>query len=66
MVDSSGYDFDPKVIEALTLWIQKLRSRRSNADQLILQDLLESQTQIDHDSAANLTADTCAADGLFY
>ena len=66
LVDSSGYDFDPKVVEALTLWIQKLRSRQNNADQLILQDLLRSQTRIDHDSAANLTAETCAADGLFY
>lgn len=66
LVDSSGYDFDPKVVEALALWIQKLHSRRSNADQLILQDLLGSQTQPDHDSAAELTAETCAADSLYY
>jgi len=66
LVDSSGYDFDPKVVEALALWIQKLHSRRSNADQLILHDLLGSQTQLDHDSAAELTAETCAADSLYY
>lgn len=66
LVDSSGYDFDPKVVKALTLWIQKLHSRRSNADQLILQDLLASQTQFHHDPAINLTVETCEADGLFY
>lgn len=66
LVDSSGYDFDPKVVKALTLWIQKLHSRRNVADQLILQDLLASQTQFHHDPAINLTVETCEADGLFY
>lgn len=66
LVDSSGYDFDPKVVETFTLWIEKLQSRQNNADQLILQDLMDSQISPASDPAAKLPAETCSVDGLFY
>ncbi len=66
LVDSSGYDFDPKVVEALTSWIQKIHSQRGNAEQLILRDVLGSETHIDHTSEATPIAPACTADGLYY
>lgn len=45
LVDSSGYDFDPKVVEGLVLWIEKIRNQLDKADQITTEDLLNDQKQ---------------------
>lgn len=44
LVDSSGYDFDPKVVEGLVLWIEKVRNQQYK-DQIRPKDLLNDQKQ---------------------
>jgi diguanylate cyclase (GGDEF)-like protein/putative nucleotidyltransferase with HDIG domain len=63
LVDSSGYDFDPETVKAMTSWVRKVHSELGSADQLMPEDLLDSQRQLDHSSIAELVADACAADG---
>jgi diguanylate cyclase (GGDEF)-like protein/putative nucleotidyltransferase with HDIG domain len=66
LVDSSGYDFDPKVVDALVLWIQSVQRQRGNKLEFVPEDLLGSKAPPDQDSAATLVAEACAADGLCY
>jgi len=61
LVDSSGYDFDPKVVRGLLSWVEDVRSQLGKADQLTPQDLLDSQAQADHSAMAALLTETCAA-----
>jgi HD-GYP domain-containing protein (c-di-GMP phosphodiesterase class II) len=63
LLDSSGYDFDPKVVEALASWIRKVHNQLGEVDQLTLEDLLDSHKDLNHNTMAEIVADTCAADG---
>jgi diguanylate cyclase (GGDEF)-like protein len=62
LTDSSGYDFDPEVVNALAMWVRKIYKQLGNVDQLTPEDLLASQTHLDYRSIAELVADTCAVD----
>ncbi|MGB2864946.1 MAG: diguanylate cyclase [Sedimentisphaerales bacterium] len=62
LTDSSGYDFDPEVVNALAMWVRKVHKQLGNVDQLTPEDLLASQTHLDYRSTAELVADTCAVD----
>jgi HD-GYP domain-containing protein (c-di-GMP phosphodiesterase class II) len=62
LTDSSGYDFDPEVVNALAMWVRKIYKQLGNVDQLTPEDLLASQTHLDYRSMAELVADTCAVD----
>ena len=62
LTDSSGYDFDPEAVKALTLWIRKVQDQLGDVDQLTPEDLLASQKHLDYRSTAELVADTCAVD----
>jgi diguanylate cyclase (GGDEF)-like protein/putative nucleotidyltransferase with HDIG domain len=57
MVDSSGYDFDPKVVKSLVAWIEKVRNEMSKADKLTIEDLLTRQEQFDESAVASFIAD---------
>jgi len=61
LVDSSGYDFDPRVIEGLVSWVEQVRMKLGKTNGLEPEDLLNSQRQSDHRSMVSLVADTCAA-----
>jgi diguanylate cyclase (GGDEF)-like protein len=63
LVDSSGYDFDPDVVEAMVSWIGEVRSQLGDADQLTPEDLLESQKRLDQDLMPEPVADACAVEG---
>jgi response regulator RpfG family c-di-GMP phosphodiesterase len=62
ITDSSGYDFDPDVVNALVLWIRKVQKQHKSVDQLTPEDLLSSQKHSKEDPAAELIAETCAVD----
>jgi HD-GYP domain-containing protein (c-di-GMP phosphodiesterase class II) len=62
LLDSSGYDFDPKVVKAMVSWIQKVHNQLGQVNQLTLEDLLDSQKHSDHNSMAEIVDDTCVAD----
>jgi hypothetical protein len=47
LTDSSGYDFDPEVVNALAMWVRKIYKQLGNVDQLTPEDLLDSQTHLD-------------------
>jgi len=55
LVDSSGYDYDPRVVRGMVSWVQIVRSQLGNA-QLEPEDLLDSQRQLDNSSMAPLAA----------
>ena len=55
LVDSSGYDYDPRVVKGMVLWVEIVRSQLGNA-QLAPEDLLDSQRQLDNSSMAPLVA----------
>ena len=55
LVDSSGYDYDPRVVKGMVLWVEIVRSQLGNA-QLEPEDLLDSQRQLDNSSMAPLAA----------
>ncbi len=57
MVDSSGYDFDPKVVESLVEWVEKVRNQLGKADQLTTDDLMDTQEQFDESSIASFVTD---------
>jgi len=63
LTDSSGYDFDPEVVGAMVLWVQKVHSQLGSVDQLAPEDLLDSRKQLGHSSMTELAADTCSVDG---
>ena len=62
LVDSSGYDFDPKVVDALVSWIHHVHSQCGNSDRLALDILLDSQPQPDDRLVAKLPVGACATD----
>lgn len=53
LVDASGYDFDPKVVEGLVLWIEKVRNQLET-DQITPEDLLDDQKQSEDVSMTDL------------
>ena len=55
LVDSSGYDYDPRIVKSMVSWVEKLRSQLGEA-QLTPEDLLDSQRQLDNSSMAGLVA----------
>ncbi len=63
LVDSSGYDFDPKVVDALVVWIHHVHSQRSSSDQFALEILLDSKASLDDHLAAKLPVEACATNG---
>ena len=60
LAGSSGYDFDPEVVKALVSWIEKIRNHLDKTDQLTLEDLLDSQKQLDHSATAEIVANLAA------
>ncbi len=52
LVDSSEYDFDPEVVKAMASWVEKVRGEMGSADQLMPEDLLDSQKHLDGSSIA--------------
>ncbi len=57
LVDSSGYDYEPRAVKGMVAWVRKVRSQLGVA-QLTPEDLLNSQKQLDQSSMAPLVADT--------
>jgi diguanylate cyclase (GGDEF)-like protein/putative nucleotidyltransferase with HDIG domain len=62
LTDSSGYDFDPDVVNALVMWVRKVQKQHKNADQLTPEDLLASHMHSKDDPAAELIAEICTVD----
>ena len=62
LTDSSGYDFDPDVVNALAMWVRKVYKKLGKVDQLTPEDLWDSQKQIDAKLMTELVADACAVD----
>jgi diguanylate cyclase (GGDEF)-like protein/putative nucleotidyltransferase with HDIG domain len=62
LTDSSGYDFDPDVVNALVLWVRKVQKQHRNVDQLTPEHLFDSQKHSKEDPAAELIAEACAVD----
>ena len=62
LTDSSGYDFDPDVVNALAMWVRKIYKQLGSMDQLTPEHLLDSQKHIDNKSMTELVADACAVD----
>jgi len=58
LVDSSGYDYAPKVVEGMVSWVENTRSQMGQT-QLTTSGLLESQRQQDKSSLTQLI--TCEA-----
>jgi len=56
LVDSSGYDYEPRAVKGIVAWVRKVRSQLGVA-QLTPEDLLNSQKQLDQSSMAPLVAD---------
>lgn len=55
LVDSSGYDYDPRAVKGMVSWVRKVCSQLGEA-QLAPEDLLDSQRQLDNSSMAPLAA----------
>ena len=55
LVDSSGYDYDTKVVKGIVSWVKEVRSQLGKA-QLTPEDLLDSQRQLNNNSMAPLVA----------
>jgi diguanylate cyclase (GGDEF)-like protein/putative nucleotidyltransferase with HDIG domain len=53
LTDSSGYDFDPEIVEAMVLWTKEIRDQLGEKTQLTPKDLLDSQKC----SEGNLTSE---------
>jgi diguanylate cyclase (GGDEF)-like protein/putative nucleotidyltransferase with HDIG domain len=60
--DSSGYDFDPQVVKALVMWIEKVNNQRDGAGQLTPEHLLACRRRFDYRATAELVEDACGAD----
>jgi len=56
LVDSSGYDYEPRAVKGMVTWVRKVRSQLGVA-QLTPEDLLNSQKQLDQSSMAPLVVD---------
>ena len=59
LVDSSGYDFDPKVVDALVSWIHQVNSQRGDLDRLVVDALLDSRPQSEDHAVVKLPAGVC-------
>jgi diguanylate cyclase (GGDEF)-like protein len=62
LVDSSGYEFDPKVVKGMVCWVEKVRGLLGKARQLTPADLLDSQKHLDCNSMAPLVYEGSASD----
>jgi HD-GYP domain-containing protein (c-di-GMP phosphodiesterase class II) len=52
IVDSSSYDFDPKVVEGLVSWLEKISNQLGKEkEQLTPGDLVGSQERLEHSPA---------------
>jgi diguanylate cyclase (GGDEF)-like protein/putative nucleotidyltransferase with HDIG domain len=60
IVNSSGYDFDPDVVNALISWTEKVRCQLDNPEQLKPTDLLNSQKQLNQSTATETIAPPAA------
>ncbi|MEJ2705040.1 MAG: HD-GYP domain-containing protein, partial [Sedimentisphaerales bacterium] len=60
LTDSSRYDFDPEVVDAMVSWMEEVRRRLGNTDQLTPKDLLKSQSQLDDGSMSELVSCICS------
>jgi HD-GYP domain-containing protein (c-di-GMP phosphodiesterase class II) len=56
IVNSSGYDFDPDVVNALISWIEKVRSQLGDKERFTPTDLLSSQKQLNQSTMADVIA----------
>ena len=56
LVDSSGYDYEPRAVKGMVAWVQNVCSQM-DVTQLTPEDLLDSQKQLDQSSMAPLVAD---------
>jgi len=56
LVDSSGYDYEPRAVKGMVAWVQNVCSQLG-VTQLTPEDLLDSQKQLDQSSMAPLVAD---------
>jgi diguanylate cyclase (GGDEF)-like protein/putative nucleotidyltransferase with HDIG domain len=53
LVDSSSYDFDPKVVEGLVNWLEKISNQLGKKkEQLTPHDLVGSQERLEHSPAS--------------
>ena len=50
LVDSSGYDYDPRIVKGMVSWVKEVRSQLGKA-QLTPEDLLDSQRQLNNSTA---------------
>jgi diguanylate cyclase (GGDEF)-like protein len=55
LVDSSGYDYAPKVVKAMVSWVDSVRNELGQS-QLAVEQLLDSQRQLEDSSFAPLIA----------
>ena len=62
LVDSAGYDFDPKIVDAMACWLNTISEKLGKRlDELTLDDLRNLRRQADDSGAALPTADTAVA-----
>lgn len=59
IVDSSGYDFDPRVVKGMVLWVEHVRKQTGIAE-LTCEDLLDFQKQLNNDSIISCVPETVA------
>ena len=63
LVDSSGYDFDPEIVEIMVSWVEQVSSQLGDTDQLTPEDLRDSQERRDDKSTPEIAAQPCATEG---
>ena len=61
LTDSSGYDFDPEIVEAMVAWTEEIRNQLNEGRQLTPKDLLDSQKCSDEYSTSELAVVACSA-----
>jgi diguanylate cyclase (GGDEF)-like protein len=58
LVDSSGYDFDPRAVEGMTCWVEKISQKLGKkVEELTPNDLLDSQKRCEDGSKVPFVAD---------
>ncbi len=63
LVDSSGYDFDPEIVEVMVSWVEQVSSQLGGVDQLTPEDLLDSKEQFDDNATLEPAGGVCATEG---
>lgn len=58
ITNSSGYDFDPDVVNALISWVETVRSQLGETAHLMPDDLINSQKQPDQSSSVEIITST--------